>query len=272
MKKKKLSWSYIAFFILGSVIAFCSCLAVLLFSLGKSLSISDFPSYTYSQYVDQSKTGQFQEEAGGQLYEAESFSLSGSAQAEENLHASGEKDVGNLFTGTTLTKRVTSSTASTVKLVLSTCFTSQTGKPVSLKNLLSLTLNGKDVTESVFIPASYNQFDFVETTISLVDLKKGENTFVLTSVSNPYTLDYLLLVSSKEKTEGKEIGNREFSFKEEESTQEYQACLEKDIQGAVILEDGEGFSVFFSNPEDAITFHIDSENDSLTSLSILAKK
>ncbi|MFA6874638.1 MAG: hypothetical protein WCR16_03405 [Bacilli bacterium] len=272
MKKKKLSWSYIAFFIIGSVIAFSSCLSVLLFSLRKNLSISDFPSYAYSQYVDQSSTNQFQENSGGQLYEAESFSLSGSAEAEENLHASGEKAVGSLFTGSTLTKTITSKTAATVKLVLSTCFTSQTGKPVSLKSLLSLSLNGKDITDSVFIPASYNQFDFVETTISLIDLRKGENTFVLTSVSNPYTLDYLLLVSSKEKSEGKEIGNREFFFLAEESSQEYPACLEKDIDGAVILEDGDGFSVFFSNPEDAITFHIDSKTDSTSSLSLLAKK
>ncbi|MFA6829631.1 MAG: hypothetical protein WCR67_02870 [Bacilli bacterium] len=273
MKKQQSGSSLFIFSIIGTLAALFSCILIVMLSLQTTISIDEYPLYSYSQYIDRSQSQIFTADGGAQLYEAESFNLSGSAKIKENIYASGENEVANLYTGASLKINLSSTSDITCKLMISTSFISANGKPIASSNLFQITLNQEDITPNVNIEASYNEYDFIESTLTLVNLTKGINTFILTSLSNSYAIDYFVLVSPNNVTSSDQpIGNYQNKFIGSESRQEFYASLQSEIIGAVIIEEEIPCTVFFSNPDESIAFYVNSDEEITTIFSINAKK
>jgi hypothetical protein len=274
--KKKSSRFYILFSIIGTIIAFATCLAIVGASIMQKKSLDDYPKYSYHEYIDRSEAKTFKEDSGAQIYEAESLTLSGSAEVEDNIHASNQEVVTELFTGSSLTLEVTASYSLEAKLVVATSYVSQTGKAISASNLMTLSVNSNEVKLPLEINPSFDEYDFTENALALVSLNEGDNEIKITSFSNTYSIDYLVLISSKEKTTKEtSIGYQSGDFKSQEKKQVFEAERQQNIQGAVIVADEKAstkYSVFFTSPDDSISFYFSSDEKATTSLAIQARK
>ncbi len=271
-KNKTLSFTIIT--IIASLAVLFVSLAILFFALTETKDLV-FPSYTYSEYVDRSDDGEFSSDAGAQLYEAESLDILGSASAQENVRASGGNVVGSLYTGSSIELYFYSDASTEVEFYIATSYLSQTNRQSICSNLFTLEVNDETVSSSQYINPSYNEYDFIETYIATIKLVKGYNTIDVVSLVNSYTIDYIVLVSPEEKTTSLEsIGYDLNSFSPYESRQTYYAFMQREIEGAAFIydEDTLEYSVFFSNPDDSITFYIESDEESETSMSVSAKK
>ncbi len=274
--KKKSSRFYIIFSIIGTIIAFAICLSIVGVSIMQKMSLADYPTYSYHEYIDRSDTKIFKEDSGGQIYEAESAKLSGSAEVKDNIHASNQEVVTELFTGSSLTLEVSVSYSMEAKLVVATSYVSQTGKAIAASNLMTLNVNSNEVKLPLKINPSFDEYDFMENTLALVNLSAGKNEIKITALSNTYSIDYLLLVSSKEKTTKEtSIGYQSGDFKSREKKQVFEAERQQNIQGAVIVTDDKAstkYSVFFTSPDDSISFYFSSDEKTTSSLAIQARK
>ncbi len=274
--KKKSSRFYIIFSIIGTIIAFAICLSIVGVSIMQKMSLADYPTYSYHEYIDRSDTKIFKEDSGAQIYEAESAKLSGSAEVKDNIHASNQEVVTELFTGSSLTLEVSVSYSMEAKLVVATSYVSQTGKAIAASNLMTLIVNSTEVKLPLKINPSFDEYDFMENTLALVNLSAGKNEIKITALSNTYSIDYFLLVSSKEKTTKEtSIGYQSGDFKSREKKQVFEAERQQNIQGAVIVTDDKAstkYSVFFTSPDDSISFYFSSDEKTTSSLAIQARK
>ena len=265
-------------FILGTAFSSVAVLLVgivILFLALNDNSNLEYPTYSYSEYIDRSGDNEFSSDAGAQLYEAESLELFGSVSIEENANASGGYIVDNLYNASSIGLYFYSDSDVYAQFYVSTSYVSPTNRPRISSNLFYLEVNEVIINSEEYVSPSYNEYDFVENYISTVHVRKGYNHINIVSVVNSYTIDYVLLVSSETKTTSFEsIGNCIQSFDSYESRQTYPAFKSRDIDGAVFLYDEEtlDYSVYFSNPDDYITFYIESDQSTDTSMSVSAKK
>ena len=274
MKRRDLN--YLIFAGIGSFAASLACLAVVLITANRTLQMKDYPTYNYADYVDCTSSKTFSSTAGGQLYEAESLSLAGSCKVSQNIHASKQEVVSSLNTGSTLTFTFEAKSMGDAKLIFATSYSSQTNRTIRSENLFRLNVNSYDVTLSSFVVPSYNEFDFIENDISLIHILEGKNTITITSFDNSYTLDYLVLVPPQKRSDdSKAINYHVENFLSKGRRQEYEAEIQNNISGAVILEEADRISeyaVFFTNPGDSITYYINSDEEALSDLNLISRK
>ncbi len=265
-------------FILGTAFSSVAVLLVgivILFLALNDNSNLEYPTYSYSEYIDRSGDNEFSSDAGAQLYEAESLELSGSVSIEENANASGGYIVDNLYNASSIGLYFYSDSDVYAQFYVSTSYVSPTNRPRISSNLFYLEVNEVIINSDEYVSPSYNEYDFAENYIETIHVRKGYNHINIVSVVNSYTIDYVLLVSSEPKTTSFEsIGNCVQSFDSHESRQTYPAFKSREIDGAVFLydEDTLDYSVYFSNPDDYITFYIESDQSTDTSMSVSAKK
>ncbi len=274
MKRRDLN--YIIFAGIGSFVASAACLALMIIASNRTLDMSDYPTYSYADYIDCTTSRTYSSASGAQLFEAESLDMAGSAKVSENIHASNQEVVSSLSTGSTLAFTFNAKDSGDAKLVFATSYISQTNRTIRSENLFRLNVNNYDVTLSSSIVPSYNEYDFIENDIALIHVLEGDNTITMTSFDDSYTLDYLLLVSSNEKNDDSSVmGYYQNTFLSNGKRQEFQAELQNDISGAVILEEPSltnEYAAYFTNPGDVINFYINSDEIALTDLSLISRK
>ena len=274
MKRRDLN--YIIFAGIGSFVASAACLTLVIITANRTLAMADYPSYSYASYIDCTTSKTYSASAGGQLFEAESMDLAGAAKVQENIHASNQEVVSSLSTGSTLSFHFESENSGNAKLVFATSYISQTNRTIRSENLFRINVNNFDVTLSSFIVPSYNEYDFIENDVALIHVNAGSNTITLTSFDDSYTLDYLVLVSPSEKTDTSSVINyHQEEFLSKGKRQDYQAEIQNDISGAVILPDEDllsEYAVYFTNSGDSLTYYINSDEETTTHLTLVSRK
>lgn len=274
MKKK--DFSYVIFASIASVAILGTSFVFVLLNLNKDLAINDYPTYNYDDYVNRSELKTYDETSGAQLYEAESATLSGNAQVSENIHASNQQIVTNLRTGSTLSFDVTSTKESKAKLVFSLSYVTKLSRDILASSLFTIAVNNENMNITSKVSTNYNSYDFSENAIGLIDLNRGLNHLEITSLTNIYNFDYMLLVSPKEKTSQENtIGYQKTSFASKERKQVFEAENQRDIEGGVILDEDSASnqrSVYFSSLGDTLTYHIIADEETDSSLYIQTKK
>ena len=274
MKKRELT--YILFSAIGSLVVLLASLTLMIFSFSHNLTLSDYPKVDLTSYVNRSESHLYSDKAGTQLYEAESLMLAGNAKVEENIHASNQEIVSSLSTGATLALTFTSDSQSKAKLAFCTSYISQTNRSSRSSDLFRISLNSVNIPLSTSITPSYNEYDFIENDIAILNVVEGINQLTIVSYINIYTLDYLTLTSPDEKSDDSlTMKHHEEYFDASGMRQVFEAELQSDISGAVIIKNKAietEFAVYFTNQGDNLSYHIFVDEESETSFAIRAKK
>lgn len=235
----------------------------------------NFPHYDYSDYIDRSDNNFFAANAGSQLYQAESASITGNGEIVSNIGASDGLCVNNLTNYSSLSYTIVSDEDCFVELKLSLNYTDSFNRPILANNLFTLTLNRKEVSlNNIFINSSASNYDFIENNIGTISLQKGNNLLQLISTSPNYQIDYMVLTSPFERsTQLKSIGHIYYPFYYQENKQIFEA-ENSERHNSVIFDSSlasQGYYLLFSQNQDKSIFYINSDLDFSSVLSACVK-
>ena len=281
MSNKKQLQMFAFFAIATTLLALVGLAFVLYFAFTSPDSFDTYPSYTYSQYVNRSDEAEITPEAGAQMIEAESFSLTGQANRKENIAASNQEEVIGLSKSSSLSYRFSSPSSYTVKVTIAISFLSDNGREIDASSLFNLSLNGATVSlEGIKISPCYNEMEFLENDIGIAPLDAGLNLLELISLSNDsYGIDYFVLTPQQERDNTKlfsTIGsNYTYTFLANSGKQRFEAEL-GEREKTLLIEDANASNftlAYFSEAGDKLTFHLNSSAQVSTSFVLaLAKR
>lgn len=233
-----------------------------------------FPEYVYEEYIDHSEQKTFTQNGGAQLYEAETSSLGGECEIINNMAASNDQLVSNLDKGSSINYHINSDSEDYVKLILNLSYSSIGEKSINANLLFKLRVNSQEIDlSSISINHSVNTYDLAEYDIGIIETKLGQNTIEIIALDYDFQIDYMVLVSSKEKTTQEEnIGERQkvFYFNHLESMQVFEAERMR-LNGPLIVDDytaSSYISAFFINPNSELVGSINSTQTCNTNLNV----
>ncbi len=205
---------------------------------------SDFPVYVYSGYTDRTESMTFTADGGAQLYESESADLGDGAEQTANPIASGGKAVSMKKDGAVVFT-VRSDSVISARLSLSVCYTPLSGTDIAAESLLVVRCNGVEENErTAAVQACGSNYDFRNNELCTVELKEGENEITVTAAGE-FSLDYLLLVSVRERTTADPaIGPPVYPFAADGGTQRLEA-EQAEINNAVVYKDSTSSNDFY---------------------------
>ncbi|MFA6829725.1 MAG: hypothetical protein WCR67_03365 [Bacilli bacterium] len=269
MKKKP---SVFAFFMTAaSLFALVAGGLVTFIAIDRTNSSDSFPSYSYNQYVNQTKTGEYSDDLGGQLYEAEDLSLTGDCKIIDSVSASGCEAVSNLKNGSSISMTVTSASSTLCMFTIHSSYVSSSKKSIEANHLFSLILNGNEIALTSQVQSNYNEYDFIDNDIAALHLNEGKNTISLVSLTDLYKIDYLALKSRyKPEADRNVIADQYFEFDPNDARQVFEA-ENMSNNGSLVVNDLSAsgtFASYFSNPEDTLNCFISSAKEAETSLNV----
>ncbi len=236
-----------------------------------------FPEYAYEEYVDHSEEKTFTQDGGAQLYEAETSSLGGEYEIINNVAASNDQLVSHFKKGSSINYYINSGSEDYVKLIFNLSYSSSGEKSINANFLFHLRVNSEEIDlSSIVINHSVNTYDLVEYSIGTMKTKLGQNIIEIVALDYDFQMDYMVLVSSKEKTtQENNIGEKQkvFYFNPLDSMQVFEAERMRK-KGPLIIDDytaSSYLSVFFINPNSELVGFIHSTQACTTSLNLRAK-
>lgn len=272
MKKKNIVYTFISVF--STIFALVGTVVILYLALTSPDSLSNYSTYSYDEYVDRSEDYRVDSDKGAQLYEAESFYLFGDALVKESVGCSNSQEVTGLTKTSAISYVFSSDSSANYKLTTSISYISRNGKSSLANSLFSITFNNEAISMSgVEIFPCYNQQEFIETSLCVLQIKEGRNTFEIVSSSNSdFSFDYFVLTSSKNKTSyPAAIGNTySQSFSSNRGKQVFEAEEFKQ-SGALIVNDTEAscsYSSYFTEQGNKLLAYIDSSSQVSTLLTL----
>ncbi len=273
-KRKKKNRTYLLFAILASLFALITTSLIGYMAIIRTKNDTSYPSYEYSELIDQSETKQFLSSLPAQLYEAESLLLSDDCRIEENYSASNKEVVSSFTKGSKIRLEVTSDASQAVMLSIATNFVSASGKSISAKTMFRIYTNKNEETISATLQSNFNHYDFSLADLAVIHLEKGMNSIEILSEGDSPDIDYLTLKGKEKKTNNENARSKVSSFLPDEPRQYYQPD-EAVLKGPLIIKDEkestDGYALFFSNPYDTMEYDIQSDENIETSASFLSR-
>ncbi len=271
MNKEK-NKTYILFSILSSVITLFLATTIMVLAFASDNRDKNYPSYSYSDYVDRSDNMVFTRSGGGQLYEAEVGSITGTGIVSPNIGASDNTCVENLSNYSAVSYTILSDSDIDVELILSINYQSEYSIPTDLDNLFTISVNQEEVvTNNISIISSASEYDFKENSLGVIKLNQGNNLLSLVSYNAHYKLDYFVL-NPKEVRSGNllTIGHDYLPFYGQGDKSRIEA-ESGEREGPVIFSSSlssQGYHVLFSQAGDKLSFYIDTDREYETELAI----
>lgn len=273
-ERKKKNRTYLLFAVLASLFALVTTSLIGYMAIIRTKSDTSYPSYEYSELIDQSEKKQFLSSLPGQLYEAESLLLSDDCRIEENYTASNKEVVSSFTKGSKILLEVTSDASQAVMLSIATNFVSPSGKSINAKTMFRIYVNSKEETIDTTLQSNFNRYDFSLADLAVIHLEMGMNSIEILSEGDSFDIDYLTLKGKEKKTDNGNTRSKVSSFLPDEPRQYYQPD-EALLKGPLIIKDEkeatDGYALFFSNPYDTMEYDIQSEENVETSASFLSR-
>ena len=230
---------------------------------------SDFPVYAYSEYIDRTDSMTFTADGGAQLYECEKAELEGNALTVNSEIVSGGGAVELQTEGDGVTFIITSDSVVSARLFLSIRYTPSSGTDVAAERLLETRCNGVDAgVRAATVRSCGSDYDYRENELCTVELKEGDNA-ISVRAHGEFSVDYLLLVSSRERTSDDEvIGVPACPFPADKEVLRLES-EHAEIKNTVICGDGSasgGFYLRFFRDGAGVTFYPESDENLTVSL------
>ncbi len=240
-----------------------------------TVSPSDFPVYSYDEYIDRSADMTFTADGGAQLYEAEDADPSGDARAESADTASGGYAVGGMSGGAGISFSITADRVCSARLFLSACYIPESGASVMAENLLSVRCNGaKTGMPSAEVSVCGSPYDYRENELCTVELRSGMNEIEITAETGGFSADYMVLVSSEPRTSSDgTIGVPSQPYSALGGTQRFEAESAGGTDGVPFAESeaSSGYFVRLMTEGAGIAFYPESDGNCTVSLSMAVR-
>ena len=209
-----------------------------------TVSPSDFPAYAYSEYIDRTENVIFTADGGAQLYESEGAEY-GNSLSVNNAIASGGVAIKLEKGGDGIDFSITSDSVMSARLFLSICYTSISGSDIAAERLLEARCNGVEASvRTATVQSCGSPYDFRNNELCTVELRSGRNEIKIVPLGE-FTLDYLLLVSVRERTSNDPvIGHPVYSFDIDGGMQKLEA-EQAEINNAVVYGESSASGNFY---------------------------
>lgn len=254
------------------VLLLASLIIVIAVNSHQSFNNMRFPSYSYYEYINRSNNHVFSADAGAQLYEAESSSISGNGKITSNIGASNQLCVENLTNYSSMSYTIMSDDDCYVQFKISVNYMDDYSRPIDASNLFDLFINRENIPlNGITISASSSNYDFIENVLGTIHLNKGNNLIQIISKTPDYKIDYLLLTSPfQPSTNVQPIGHYYFPVYKQANKQKLEA-ENAERNNTIILDStkaSQGYYLLLSQNQDYVSFYINS--DSLFTTAIAA--
>lgn len=273
-EKKNKNRTYLYFTILACLIAIITTGLIGYMAVLQTKNDKSYPSYEYDELVDRSEDRTFEDTLPGQLYEAESLELSGECTIDENYSASGKEVVGAFTKGCIIRLDITCDTSTKAMLSIATNFVSPSSKSISANTLVKVYVNSTSEQLKGTIRSNFNRYDFSLDDLTVVHLLPGENKIEIVSEGDYFDVDYLTLKGKERHVSESSIKSPNSTFLEEESRQYFQPD-QAILKGPLIIKDEkettDGYSAYFSNPNDTMEYDIHCQEETTTTASFLGR-